>query len=185
MVWHSPREFTPGDAELNVLANILAGGKNSRLYKRLVYDLQIAQDVTAYQESQQLGSKFNIIATARSGHTLVEVEKVIQEEINKLKEEAPSSREMARAVNEFEAGFLRGLEAFGGFGGKADKLNYYYVFTGNPDYFQEDLARYRALDPVDVRAGAATVLDDQARFVLSIVPKGKSDLAAPARKEGN
>jgi zinc protease len=181
--WHSPRAFSPGDAELDVLANILAGGKNSRLYKRLVYELQIAQDVVAYQQSQQLGSIFQIVVTARAGHTLGEVEKVIWQEIDRLKEEPPSPREVTRAVNQYEAGFLRSLESIGGFGGKADKLNYYYVNTGNPDYFQEDLSRYRALEPEDVRAVTSTVLRDDARFVLSIVPRGKTDLGAPARKE--
>jgi zinc protease len=183
MVWHSPRSYAPGDAELDVAANIMAGGKNSRLYKRLVYELQIAQDVSAYEQSQQLGSLFQVVVTARAGHSLAEIEKVVEQEIDKLKEEAPSAREVARAVNQYEAAFLRSLEAIGGFGGKADKLNNYFVFTGNPDYFQEDLSRYRALDPEDVRAAVSTTLRDDARFILSVVPRGKTDLAAPSRKE--
>jgi zinc protease len=71
----------------------------------------------------------------------------------------------------------------GGFGGKADQLNAYFAQTGNPDYFQEDLSRYKALDPVDVQSAIRTVLRDDQRVVLSVVPKGKTDLAAPARKE--
>ena len=51
LAWLTPRHFEPGDAALDVVADVLAGGKNSRLYKRLVYDLQIAQDVSAFQES--------------------------------------------------------------------------------------------------------------------------------------
>ncbi len=184
MAWHSPPLFSPGDAEMDVLANILTGGKNSRLYKRLVYELQIAQDVSAYQASQQVGSTFNIVATARTGHTLGELEKVITEELHRLRSEAPEPRELARAVNQYEASFLRRLEGVGGFGGKADQLNAYYVQTGNPDYFQEDLSRYKALDVDDIRAAALRVLCDDTRVVLSIVPQGKTDLAAPARKEG-
>ncbi|MGH7673907.1 MAG: M16 family metallopeptidase, partial [Gemmatimonadales bacterium] len=84
LAWHSAAWFTPGDAELDVLANVLAGGKNSRLYKRLVYDLQVAQDVSALQSSSALGSEFIIIATARSGHTLSELETLIQQEIDRL-----------------------------------------------------------------------------------------------------
>ncbi len=184
MAWLTPALFTPGDAELDLLANILAGGKNSRLYKRLVYDLQIAQDVSAFQASRPLGSSFQIIATARSGHTLGELETVIQEEIDRIKNDPPADRELQRAVNQFEAGFLDRLERVGGFGGKADQLNFYYTATGNPDYFNEDLARYKALNVNDVRAIAETYLRDDGRVVLSVVPEGKKGLAAPARKEG-
>lgn len=183
MVWHSPAYYRPGDAEMDVAASVLAGGKNSRLFKRLVYELQIAQDVSAYQASQQLSSTFNIVATARSGRTLAELEKVITEELQRLLLEGPEKREVERAVNQYEASFLRRLEAVGGFGGKADQLNAYYTQTGNPDYFQEDLARYKALDPTDVQSAVRTVLREDQRVVLSVVPTGKPELAAPARKE--
>lgn len=183
LAWHSPGIFRPGDAEMDIAASVLAGGKNARLYKRLVYDLQIAQDVMAYQASQQLGSSFQVVATARSGHTLAEIEKVIGEEVQRLLANGPDRREVERAVNQYEASFLRRLEAVGGFGGKADQLNAYYVQTGNPDYFQEDLSRYRAVDPVDIQSAMRTVLRDDRRVVLSVVPKGKPDLAVPVRKE--
>ena len=184
MVWHSPAFFRPGDAEMDIAASILAGGKNSRLYKRLVYELQIAQDVMAYQASAQVGSSFHIVATARTGHTLVEIEKVIAEELQRVLRDGPERREVERAVNQYEASFLRRLEAVGGFGGKADQLNAYFTQTGNPDYFQEDLARYKALDPADIQSAMGTVLRSDQRIVLSVVPNGKTDLAAPARKEG-
>ena len=183
MAWLTPAVFRPGDAELDILANVLAGGKNSRLYRRLVYELQIAQDVEAYQGSQALVSTFMIVATARAGHTLTEIETVINEEIGKLKAVAPGARELGRAVNRFEASFLDRLEMVGGFSGKAELLNSYYVRTGNPDYFQEDLARYRAIDPQDLSAVALTFLREEARVVLSIVPVGKKDLASGNGKE--
>jgi zinc protease len=183
MAWLTPAVFRPGDAEMDLLANVLAGGKNSRLYRRLVYELQIAQDVEAYQGSQALASTFMVVATARAGRTLTEIEKVIQEEITRLKGEPPSARELGRAVNRFEASFLDRLEMVGGFSGKAELLNAYYVRTGNPDYFQEDLARYRAIDPKDLSVAARFHLKDDARVVLSIVPAGKKDLAAGNGKE--
>jgi len=183
MCWITPTVFMPGDAELDVLASVLTGGKNSRLYKRLVYDLQIAQDVSAFQSSAQLASSFQIVATARSGHGLGELDKIIQEEIDRIKTETPAKREVQRAVNQFEAGFLDRLEQVGGFGGKADQLNRYFAHTGNPDYFNEDLARYKALDPIDIRAVAQTYLRDNGRVVLSVVPHGKKNLAASAGKE--
>ncbi len=175
MSWVTPPQFQPGDAELDVLASVLAGGKTSRLYKRLVYEMQIAQDVYAYQGSAQLASTFEIVATARSGHSLSEIEKVIQEEIDRVKAEAPAQREVQRAVNQFEASFLNRIEAAGGFGGKADQLNAYFTRTGNPDYFNEDLARYKAIDPNDVRAVALTYLRNDGRVVLSVVPQGTKE----------
>jgi len=183
MAWLTPASFSPGDAELDVLASVLASGKNSRLYKRLVYELQIAQDVAAYQASSRLSSYFLIIATARTGHSLPELEAVIQQEIDRLKDQPPALREVQRVVNQFEAAFLSRMERIGSFGGKADQLNYYYSTTGNPDYFNEDLARYKALDPEDVRNAAQTYLLDKARVILSVVPMGKKELAAMAAKE--
>jgi zinc protease len=180
MAWHSPPIFRPGDAEMDILASLLTQGRNSRLYKRLVYDLQIAQNVMAYQSSMEMGSTFNIIATARAGHTLAEIERAIQEELDRLKSQAPARRELERAVNQYETAYLSGLESIGG---KSDLLNAYYIRTGNPDYFNEDLSRYRALDPEDIRAAVTTFLRDDARLVLSVVPKGSTDLASGQGKE--
>ncbi len=175
MAWISPASLTPGDAELDLLSSVLAGGKNSRLYKKLVYDLQIAQDVSAYQQSQRIISEFVVVATARSGHTLAELESAIQEEIAKVKSEPPTTRELDRARNQYEASFLNRLESING---KADLLNNYFYSTGNPDYFNEDLARYYAVDPQDVSTIANTYLKDNGRVVLSVVPRGKTELAA-------
>jgi zinc protease len=176
--WLTPALYDPGDAEMDVIANVLAGGKNSRLYKRLVYELQIAQNVSAFQSSKELSSEFCIIATARSGYGLSELETVIQEELDKLEAEGPTDREVQRAVNGYEASFLARLERIGGFGGKSDALNGYYFRTGNPDYFNEDMARYRALGVNDIKAMLQTYLRDDGRVVLSVVPEGRPELAA-------
>jgi zinc protease len=173
--WLSPAIFAPGDAELDIAADILAGGKNARLYKRLVYDMQIAQDVSAFQGSAELVSDFCIIATARSGHGLAELERVIQDELDRLKADGPSEREIQRAVNQHEASFLSQLESIFG---KADRLNNYHFRTGNPDYFNEDLARYMAVRPDDVQAMLQTILRNDARVILSIVPNGRPEMAA-------
>jgi len=179
LVWPTPAFLSPSDAALDALAGILAGGKNARLYKRLVYELQVAQDVTAYQESHELASSFNILVTARAGHGLEEMRKLVEEEIERLKSEPPSARELERFQNGLEAGYLRRLETVGG---KADQLNSYFFSTGNPDFFGEDLARYRALSPVDVQAAARQFLG-AGRVALSAVPGGRTDLAL-AKSEG-
>ena len=171
--WHTPGLFKPGDATLDIVANLLAGGKNSRLYKRLVYDLEIAQDVSAFQQSQALGSNFFIITTARPGQSLDKLQVVIDEELDKMRAAPPDAREMTRALNQIEANFYRAMERVGGFGGKADQLNAYYKITGNPDSFAKDLERYRAVTAADVRTAVEQYLPKDRRVELSVVPGDK------------
>jgi zinc protease len=171
LAWVTPRHFEPGDAALDVVADVLAGGKNSRLYKRLVYDMQIAQDVNAFQASAQLSSSFQVVATPRPGHTVAELQKVIDEEIQKLQREPPSAHELERALNQIESSFYNRMERVGGFGGVADQLNAYYTYTGDPDWFNEDLSRYRALSANDVSAAAAQYLPSGARVELTVEPE--------------
>jgi len=168
--WLTPRHFEPGDAALDMVADVLAGGKNARLYKRLVYDMQIAQDVSAFQGSASLSSSFQIVATPRPGHTIEELQKVIDEEIQKLQREPPTAHELERSVNQVEASFYNRMERVGGFGGKADQLNAYYTYTGDPDWFNEDLARYRALSVTDISAAAAQFLPLDKRVEVIVEP---------------
>ena len=173
LAWHTPPLFAPGDAAMDIAASLMTGGKNSRLYRRLVYDLQIAQDVSAFQQSQVLGSVFVIIATARPGQTLEKIKGVIDEELDKLRAAPADEREMARTINQIEANFYRAMERVGGFGGKADQLNAYYTRTGMPDFFEEDLSRYRALSAEDIRSAISQLLPKDKRAELSIVPEAK------------
>ena len=110
LAWHTPAFYQPGDAAMDIAASLLTGGKNSRLYRRLVYDLQIAQDVSAFQQSQALGSVFFVIATARPGQTLEKIQAVIDEELGKLRASSPDTREMTRVMNQLEANFYRSME---------------------------------------------------------------------------
>ena len=155
---------------MDIAASLLTGGKNARLYRRLVYDLQIAQDVTAAQQSRGLGSAFLVVATARPGQTLERIREIIDEEIAKLKDAPPDAEELTRAVNQYESSFYNRMERTGSFGGKADQLNAYYTATGTPDYFQEDLARYHALSPNDIQSAAARFLPADRRVELTVVP---------------
>jgi zinc protease len=173
VAWITPRHFDPGDAALDVVADILAGGKNSRLYKRLVYDMQVAQNVSAQQSSARLASYFQIEVTPRPGHTADEMLKIVDEEIARLQREPPTAHELDRSLNQIESSFYNRMERVGGFGGKADQLNAYYTETGDPDWFNEDLGRYRALSPSDIRAAAATFLPADRRVELTVVPEAK------------
>ncbi len=173
LAWHSPAFMKPGDAELDIVSNLLTGGKNSRLYRRLVYELQIAQDVNAFQQSQALGSDFIVITTARPGQSLDKLQAVIDEEIDKLRAAPPDDREMTRALNQFEANFYRSMERVGGFNGKAERLNSYFMAVKTPDYFEKDLARYRAVTAADVKAAVERYLPKDRRVELSVVPEEK------------
>jgi zinc protease len=177
LTWITPSHLAPGDAELDVLSLLLAGGKNSRLYKRLVYDLQIAQDVAAFQGSKALNSEYQIVVTARppaAGTTaaaaIEKIRGIVDEEIRRIQQAAPDEREFRRAINQVESSFYDRMEQVGGFGGVGDQLNGYYVAAGNPDYFGEDLARYRALTPQDIRAIASKYLPLDRRVELVVEP---------------
>jgi zinc protease len=168
--WHTPALLKPGDATMDILANVLSGGKNSRLYRRLVYELQIAQDVAAFQQSQALSSSFLIMATARPGQSLDKIQAVIDEELDKLRATPPEAREVQRALNQYEANFYRGMERVSS---KSDQLNAYYKASGEPDFFQKDLGRYRAVTAADVKAAVEKYLLKDRRVELSVVPEEK------------
>ncbi len=176
MTWVSPAGYTAGDAEMDALADLLAGGKNSRLYQRLVYEMQIADDVRAFQGGSKLSGEFRIMATARAGHTLKEIYDVIVAELARVQRAQPEAREVERIVNQNEVAFLERLERVAT---KADMLNQYLFYTGDPEYFDEDLARYRALTPAALSAAARQWLDPQHAIVLSVVPAGQHGLAVP------
>jgi zinc protease len=172
--WHTVKGYAADDAALQILSYVLAGAKNSRLTQKLVYDLQLATAVRAAQDGKRLDGDFGIVATARPGHALPELQKVIDAELARLAAEGPTVRELEQAKNSTEASFLDALEQVSS---KADQLNAYYYGTGEPDFFARDLARYRAVTAADVQRAAQTYLL-QPKVVLSIVPQGKSELAA-------
>jgi len=175
LTWLTPRELSPGDAELDVVANVLAGGKTSRLYKRLVYDMQVAQNVSAAQDSNQLGSQFRITVTPKPSAdapelALDKLKAIIDEELQKLKDTPPTDREMQRVMNGLESSFYSQMERVNG---QARQLNSYFAKTGNPDYFNEDLARYRALSANDISAAARRWLPADKRLEFSVLPAAK------------
>jgi zinc protease len=172
MTWHTEPQFTSNDAPLDQLASILAGGKGSRLYRSLVYDKQIAQDVSAFNNSRELAGQFQIAATAKPGVKLEELEQAIDAEIARLKSEPPTNEEMERVYNARESSFIYGLQSVGGFGGKSDQLNQYATFLGQPGYFTQDLLRYRNVTPADVTRVASSYLTDK-RLVLTVMPRAR------------
>jgi zinc protease len=177
MAWHSPAMFADDDAEMDLLADLLANGKTSRLYRTLVYERRIAVDVSAYQGSRELESYFLLAATAAPGQSLTDIASAVDAEVQAVIDQGPSTAEMERAAAQIEAHFLYRLQTVGGFGGKSDQLNAYNVFCGDPGYFSRDVARYREATQEGVRAAAARVLRFDARVLLGVVPHGREALA--------
>jgi zinc protease len=172
--WHGVRFFSPDDAALDVLASILASGKGSRLYKSLVYEKQLAQDVYAEHESRQIAGLFGIVSTAKPGKSLDEIEAAINEEVEKLKSQPPTQEEVERAYNEREADIISNMETVLG---KSVSLNHFNFYHGQPDYFNQNLARYRRVTPADVQRVARQYLTDK-RYALSVVPFKEQSAAA-------
>ena len=170
--WRTPPLFAAGDAELDLLAEILTGGKSSRLYRELVYDRRLATDVSAGQDSRRLAGTFGIVATAAPGHTLAELEVVIAEVLTRVCEDGPTDDEIERARASVEADFVYRLQTVGGFVGRSDQLNAYNVIVGDPGYFAADLARFLEATPATIRATARTHLSADGRVALSVLPYG-------------
>ncbi len=180
MAWQSPKHLTKADAELDLLASVLAKGKGSRLYQSLVYEKKIAQDVSASQQSSYLSSTFAIQATARPGVSLDAIEAAIDAELAKVRATPVTEDELARAKNGYETEFVERLQTIDA---RASILNEYQAEVGDPGFAQRDLDRYRQASAPSVQATAKSVLDPNARVILRVVPKDKPETPAPAPKK--
>ncbi len=170
VVWPTPAVLEPGDADLDLLASALSAGKESRLYTALVHDLQLAQDVSAYQGSQAWQSLFIISATASEGHTGAELVTAIDAVLAATAKSGITQREVEVGRTAFEVGFFENLATIQG---KADLLNSYNVRTGDPGYLGKDLARYKVATTETVAAALTTWLPPDKRLVLTFVPEVK------------
>ena len=177
LAWHTPAMFAPGDAALDLAADILSHGKTSRLYRHLVYERRVATDVSAFQHSRELSSLFQLAATAAAGVSLETLHDAMLDAVRLLASEGPTAEELSRVSTQVEAQFVYRLQTVGGFGGKGDQLNAYNVFRHTPGYFSDDLRRYTEVTADDVRCEVARWLAGQPAVTLSVVPKGRADLA--------
>ena len=160
LVWPTVPLFDGDQAPLDMLSAVLGDGKSSRLYRTLVYDKQIARDVVASHHGQEIAGEFHFQATASPGHNLEEIEVVLFEELERIRAEPPSERELERARNRVRSAHVRQLERLGGFGGRADQLNYYNTIAGDPGIINTDIDRYMAVSAEDIRRVASTALKE-------------------------
>jgi len=170
IAWHSQSAFGPDDAALDILSDLLTGSKNARLTKKLVYELELVQDVNTMQFSGKYGGHFMIVATAKPGKSLEEIKKIILSEISILNEETISPRELERSKNVIKSNFIYSLQNIDTI---ADTLNLYNFYLGEPNSFNFDLNRYNSVSDEDIKRIVKKYF--QTCFVeLRIVPEGKN-----------
>ena len=169
MVWNVPNYGTTDGNRLDLVSGVLADGKTSRLYKRLVYDERIATDVSAYADLSEIAGTFNITVTAAVGVDLARIEKAVNEELARFLKSGPAAREVQRVKTQAEADFLRGIERIGGFGGKSDQLAMNSVFVGDPEYHKVRLSEIREATARQLRDAARAWLSD-GLYVLELTP---------------
>jgi zinc protease len=179
LAWITPAMFAEGDADLDLATDLLANGKTSRLYRRLVFEERLATDVSASQNSREMMGYAQITATAAPGHALAELERAIFDEIARLAADGPTDEEIDRGRVQAETQFIFRLQTVGGFGGKSDQLNAYNIFLKDPAYFRKDLERYQVCTKSSLQSVVNRYLDPVRRVTLSIVPQGRTALAAP------
>jgi zinc protease len=173
VAWHTVKGYHTDDAALDVLGTILGQGKTSRLYERLVYREQVAQNVSAYQGGQRLAGMFQVSITPRPGQRPAAMAKALDEELKRIVDTGVTDREVQRAIAMMETS---ALDRVSGVLGKADQLNAYLYETGDAGFLAKDLARYRAVTAADVQRVARAYLL-KPRLTLTVVPQGKTDLA--------
>jgi len=171
MVWHSTPAYAPDEAALDMLSSILSTGRGSRLQSNLVYGKEIAQQAGAFNGTSEIAGLFQITALAKPGKTLDEIEKEINAEIERLKNEPPTAEEMTRALTIREASAIYGLQTVLGKGGQ---LASYAGYLNKPGYFQADIDRYRKVTAADIQRVARQYLTAN-RLVMSYVP-GKGNM---------
>jgi zinc protease len=168
-VWNVPQIGTSDADFLDLVSDCFSQGKSSRLYKRLVYDEQLATSVNAYVSQKEIGSQFGINATARPGQELAKLEAAIDEEVARFIEQGPTPSELDRVKTQYTANFVRGLERVGGFGGKSDVLASYAIYTGDPGNYKVSLHNHQVATAADLQSAAKRWLSDGS-FILDITP---------------
>lgn len=181
--WNTPGWGTEDITYLSLLSSILTEGKSSRLYKRLVYDDQLASNIFSYTDDNEIGGQFNIIADAKPDVDVAKMDKIIDEELQKVLTRGVTAEELERAKTTYFANFIKGMERIGGFGGKSDILAQNQTYGGSADHYKIIQNWIKAATPADIKQVAVQWLSD-GEYVLNIQPYGKyATTPAVNRKE--
>ena len=170
LVWPTGPIFGPDEAAVTMLAGVLGDGRSSRLYDSLVYRKQIARDVGVYNHAQEIAGEFHLQVTLNEGHSPEQAEEALRAHVERIIQEPPTEEELQRAKNRIRSAHVRQLERLGGFGGRADQLNYYNTLAGDPGAINTDLDRYDAVTPEQVRRAAEATLNG-AHVRLVVTPE--------------
>ena len=176
ITWPTVPAFSADQPALDMVAAILGDGRSSRMYRSLVYEKRSARDVHVYHHDQEIAGEFIVQATANPGHSLDELESELLRQLEDIRSGNVDARELERARNRIQASHVFQLERSGGFGGRADQLNYYNTLTGDPEFVNNDLDRYMAVGIEDVRRAASML--GNARVKLSIHPEAERSASA-------
>ena len=158
--WNIEGNHSTDTNYLDMVAAVLSSGKSSRLYKRLAYDEQLVSSVSAYTSAGEIAGTFEITAMITPGVDEALVDRIIEEELAKFLKDGPTKKELERIKIETISGFVRGMEKIGGFGGKSDILASNYTYTGDPTFYQKELAQIKAARANDLQQAARRWLSD-------------------------
>ena len=164
------------EAPLDLLSSILGGGKTSLLYKNLVKN-QLAVQASVSHPCAELACTFNLLALPHpaSGKTLADMEKIIRDTLVEFEARGVEDDDLIKAKAEMEAGFVFGLQSVAG---KVSQLAANETFKGNPNYIEQDIARYAAVTKADVMRVYLKYIKDKHGVIMSVVPKGQADMVA-------
>lgn len=169
MGWNTPEMNDKEHAYLDLATSVLSSGKNSRLYKKLVYEDQIASNAYAFIWEKEIAGNVYIQSNVKPGISVEEVEAGINAVLNDFIKNGPTEQEMERVKAEYFAGFIKGLERIGGFGGKSDVLASSMVYRDSPDGYKTYLNNIHRATKEDVRKAAEKWLS-RGRHTIVVTP---------------
>ena len=170
LAWPTVPRFHTDEAPLAILSDILGNGKSSRLHRALVYERRVAQSVRVHHDAAEIAGDFEVEITAAEGHIGKVMEEAVRTELERIQHQPPSPEEISRARNRLEWNHVRQMSNIGGFGGKANRLNFFNVFAGDPVMVNHDIERFLAVVPDDVSRVANAYLTDH-RVQLLVLPE--------------
>jgi zinc protease len=176
-VWNTAEKGTKDEAHLELIASLLAGGKNSSLYQSLVYEKQLATNVSAFYYDREIAGQFWIAADLSNGQSLEELEKGIDKALHEFIKRGPTKKRLDNTITSLRASWIKGLQRVGGFGGKSDILAKGEVYQGDPGAYKNLISMVFNATAKDLKATAEKWLSD-GDYVLTVIPNAQRSFNA-------